>query len=278
MQYGAMNFPIKPVIDEIHAIADLGMDFMELALDPPQGHYQRIREQSSAILRALRGHNLGLICHLPTFVHTADLADSIRRASVEEIIRSLEVADDLGARKVVLHPGVIKGLALHVLDQALDLALESLGQIARCARALGTTVCVENMFPGVGPFIEPDDFRPIFEAFPEFRMVLDLGHAHIGDLHGDRIERFIRRWGDRLDHLHVSDNHGLRDDHLPLGDGSLPLADCVAALHRIGYDGSLTLEVFGQKGRRIVESRDRWTDLFLQEAQPERRRSRESKG
>ena len=262
MQYGAMNFPIKPVIDEIHAIADMGMDFVEMALDPPQGHYQRIQEQHPAILRALRGHGLELICHLPTFVHTADLADSIRRASVEEIIHSLEAAADLEARKVVLHPGVIKGLALYVLDAAMNLAMESLELIACRARQLGMPVCIENMFMGVGPFIEPEDFRPVFEAFPEFRMVLDIGHAHIGDVRGDRIERFITRWGDRLDHLHASDNHGTRDDHLPLGEGSLPLADTVAALNRIDYDGTVTLEIFGQSGPRILESRARLAELF----------------
>jgi sugar phosphate isomerase/epimerase len=262
MHYGAMNFPIRPVIDEIGAIADMGMNFVELAFDPPQGHYQRIQEQRRAIIAALRSRGLDLVCHMPTFVHTADLADSIRRASVAEVVHSLETAAELGARKVVLHPGVIKGLALHVLDQAIALAMESLAQITRRARQLSMPVCIENMFTGVGPFIEPDDFRPVFEAFPELRLVLDIAHAHIGDARGDRIARFITRWGDRLEHVHASDNNGERDEHLPLGEGSLPLADTVAALSRIGYDETITLEVFGQNGRRVVESRERLVHLF----------------
>jgi sugar phosphate isomerase/epimerase len=262
MKYGAMNFPIKPIIGEIGAIADMGMNFVELALDPPQCHYSRVKEQRREIKDLLRDRGLNLVCHMPTFVHTADLADGIRRASVAEVVHSLEVAVDLGADKVVLHPGVIKGLALHVLDQAMDLAMESLAQITQRARQLEMPVCIENMFTGVGPFIEPDDFRPVFEAFPEAGLVLDIAHAHIGDAHGDRIERFIARWGDRLDHLHVSDNNGRRDEHLPLGEGSVPLARTVAALNRIGYEGTITLEIFGPNGRRIIEGRERLQGLF----------------
>jgi len=35
MKYGAMNFPVKPVLEEIQKISDLGFDYVELALDPP---------------------------------------------------------------------------------------------------------------------------------------------------------------------------------------------------------------------------------------------------
>ena len=34
MRYGAMNFPIKPVLKELEAFAHLGFDYLELTLDP----------------------------------------------------------------------------------------------------------------------------------------------------------------------------------------------------------------------------------------------------
>ena len=34
MLYGAMNFPIKPILDEIEDIAALGFDYLEMAMDP----------------------------------------------------------------------------------------------------------------------------------------------------------------------------------------------------------------------------------------------------
>ena len=49
------------------------------------------------IRRMLADHRIGLVCHLPTFVSTADLTDSIREASIEEVLGSLDTAAELGA-------------------------------------------------------------------------------------------------------------------------------------------------------------------------------------
>jgi hypothetical protein len=48
MLYGGMNFPIKPVLEEIEAIAELGFDYLELAMDPPQAHYKMINQQKDS--------------------------------------------------------------------------------------------------------------------------------------------------------------------------------------------------------------------------------------
>ena len=80
MRYGAMNFPVAPVLDEIAAIGRLDMDFIELAMDPPQANFRRIRGQIGEITREVERYKMGLVCHLPTFVYTAHLSDAIRRA------------------------------------------------------------------------------------------------------------------------------------------------------------------------------------------------------
>ena len=126
MRYGAMNFPIKPVLEEIEAFAGMGFDFLELSLDAPQAHYSQILLLQDEIRRLLDAHDLGLVCHLPTFVFTADLTDSIRRASLDEMLRSIETAHGLHAEKVVLHPSIISGLGSFVVDLVRQYAVESL--------------------------------------------------------------------------------------------------------------------------------------------------------
>lgn len=257
MQFGAMNFPIKPVLDEIAVIAADGMDYVELAMDPPQSHYSQLHAQRQAVIQALKQHGLGLVCHLPTFVSTADLTESIRKASLQEVLRSLETAAELAAPKVVLHPSPIRGLAIHVLEQTLGHAMDSLDRISRRAGQLGITICIENMFPFYGPFVEPDDFIPIFSAFPHLQFVFDTGHAHMGDPGKHRGIRFIEQYGDRLGHVHVSDNLGQQDDHLPIGGGTIDFKAVARALSRAGYDGTITLEVFSENRSDLIKSRDR---------------------
>ena len=179
MQYGAMNFPIKPVIDELADIAALDFDYLELTMDPPQAHYSDIRQQMDAIISTLNAHSLGIICHLPTFVSIADLTDSLREASLQEMLHSLEVASELGCRKVVLHPGHISGLGIYVKEDALARANESLASIIDRAQALGLCVCLENMFPRCRAYVQPADFVEILQQFPDLKLTLDTGHANI---------------------------------------------------------------------------------------------------
>jgi hypothetical protein len=42
MQFGAMNFRVKPVLDEIETFARLGSDYLELAMDPPMVHHSTL--------------------------------------------------------------------------------------------------------------------------------------------------------------------------------------------------------------------------------------------
>ena len=102
MLYGAMNFPIKPILDEIEDIAALGFDFLELAMDPPNAHFSTIRDSRRQIQSALDTHSMKLVCHLPTFVSIADLTESIRSASLNEMLNSLEVAAQLNALRTAI--------------------------------------------------------------------------------------------------------------------------------------------------------------------------------
>jgi sugar phosphate isomerase/epimerase len=262
MRYGAMNFPIKSVQQEIKQFAALGFDFLELTLDPPRAHYSIVREERDTILQELKSRNMGLVCHLPTFVYTADLTESIRQASLQEMIGSLETAKALGAEKVVLHPGYIGGIGTFAMDVSRKYAFESLYSISRTADTLGMELCLENMFPRYLTFAEPEDFNTVFEQFPNIGLTLDTGHANIGDTRGDRIFRFLNMFSHRLRHVHMSDNHGKRDDHLPIGEGTIPFEQIVLTLKQMGYDDTITFEVFSEDRGELVKSRDKIDELF----------------
>ena len=111
------------------------------------------------------------------------------------------------------------------------------------------------MFYRVGPFVEPEDFESIFASFPQMKLVLDIGHANIDDPSGQRAVRFIKQFADRLEHLHVSDNHGRMDEHLALGEGNINWGSIVGALKRVTYDGTVTLEIFSEDRSKLVHGR-----------------------
>lgn len=262
MQYGAMNFPVMPVLEEIENIGRLGFDYVELAMDPPMAHHSVLSANRAAIGRALCDNGLSLICHLPTFVSTADLTESLRQASAVEMRRSLEVAHTLGANKVVLHPSMAGGMGAFVPATAKSYAFEFFAQMVAAAEELQMTVCLENMFPRNRIGVTPEDLDEIFAAFPSLQLTLDTGHAHIDDPRDDRLMQLVKRFGDRLGHLHFSDNRGRRDDHLAVGRGTVNFKELVRRLKKIGYDDTLTLEVFEQDRQLLVDSRRRIEVMF----------------
>ena len=257
MRYGAMNFPVKPVLREIEIFAALGFDYLELAMDPPQAHYTVVREREKDIGEALRAHSMGLVCHLPTFVYTADLTESIRRASLNEMFKSLETAAMLQASKVVVHPGYIGGLAVFEMDGARKRVINSLSEIIGKADQLGLNLCLENMFPAYRSFVEPEEFKGIFGQYPDLMLTLDIGHAAIDSPSGHRIFDFIKFFGHRIGHVHISDNLGHGDDHLPVGEGAIPFPKVIKALQKEGYNDTMTFEIFAEQRDLLKKSRDR---------------------
>jgi len=264
MQFGAMNFPIYPVFAEIDRIADLGFDYLELAMDPPEAHWTILEPLCAELRSKLQERGLGLVCHLPTFVSIADLTSSIRQASVAEMCHSLQTAHALGAEKITFHPGAVRGMGHFVPDVARGYGLESLDTITRLAADLAMPLCIENMFPGYGAYFEADEYAILFDRYPDLRMTLDTGHAHIGAPDGSRLKRFAERCGHRVAHLHISDNSGHADEHLPPGMGSIDFQWVVGSLKSTGFDATVTFEVFTGNPADLVNSRTRfrqWWDL-----------------
>jgi sugar phosphate isomerase/epimerase len=246
IMYGAMNFPVRPVLSELESAGRFGFDYLELTMDPPEAHYSAIRQQQDTLMKALEERDLKLVCHLPSFVSTADLTESIREASLKEVLASLEVAADFTPMKAVLHPSYHMGLSVFVRDRAHTYALKSLEAIVEKAESLGITLCLENMFPRSNSLAEPEHFSEIFERFPSLKMTLDIGHAHIGSKGPRKALAFIDSFQDRIGHIHASDNFGKEDNHLPIGAGIIEYEKIVKGLQRIGYDETITLEIFSR--------------------------------
>jgi sugar phosphate isomerase/epimerase len=262
MLFGAMNSPLRLLLKEVEDIGSLGFDYLELTMDSPHAHYGVIKEQKRALLKVLDRFGMALVCHLPTFVSTADLTEGLREASIQETLLSLREASGLKPLKVVLHPSFIQGLGTMMMDQARRYATEALDRILKEADRLAVSVCVENLFPRSRSLVNPEDFDDLFGKFPGARLTLDTGHANIGRGGDERIVAFIQRFAGRIGHVHASDNSGRDDDHLPIGVGSIDFTKVVKALKGIGYDDTITLEVFARDRDYLRISREKLSGLF----------------
>jgi sugar phosphate isomerase/epimerase len=261
MKYGAMNFPTKPIVGEIEELGKLGFDFIELTIDAPKATPEIILKDKDRVKEMLSAYQLDVIGHLPTFLSIADLYKSIRDTSINEYIKALEAGVALGIKKFVIHPGFLRGLGKQVKHKAIKYADESLSVIVSKAAQLNVTLCVENMFPDTFAPTEPNEFEKIFLNNPELNFTLDIAHAHIGTKK-DRSPEFIRRYADKLSHLHISDNYGKEDNHLPVGVGMIDFKKIFKELKIIGYDETITLEVFSHDRDYLKMSLDKIKQMW----------------
>jgi D-psicose/D-tagatose/L-ribulose 3-epimerase len=94
---------------------------------------------------------------------------------------------------------------------------------------------------------------------PNCRLHLDTFHAHIEE---KNTADAIRRAGDRIAHVHISEN----DRGVP-GTGSVAWDATFSALRDIGYDGWLTVEAFGNFLPNLAAATKIWRPLFDSEEQ-----------
>jgi sugar phosphate isomerase/epimerase len=63
----------------------------------------------------------------------------------------------------------------------------------------------------------------------------------------DQLFLSLIRLKDRIDYIHVSDNRGVRVEHLGIGDGRIDWERFLETLDRIGYSGSFGIDIGGDE-------------------------------
>jgi sugar phosphate isomerase/epimerase len=131
-------------------------------------------------------------------------------------------------------------------EQVLGEALAELKEYARGRARL----CVEN----VGGFRYPPALVVLKRLLGgSLGLCLDTGHVGILPRERQRLElEFFEQHLTCLYHCHIHDNHGVRDEHLALGDGTLDLSRCFSMLERT--DALLVLET--RPKEEALRSRD----------------------
>jgi sugar phosphate isomerase/epimerase len=174
----------------------------------------------------------------------ASINPGIWRESLREHIAAVELAHDLGVTVLVAHPGDLRDVRFAA--EALQRSREAIAQLAARAGQLGVTVAIENCGPhhaGIDRTAGELAALVTGTGSESVKACLDTGH---GALNGNSAE-LVRLLGDAIVHLHVHDNHGHRDEHLPIGRGTIDFSVLAPMLAR--FDGMAIAEVVWEDGR-----------------------------
>ena len=160
---------------------------------------------------------------------------SRRIDAMDEIKRALEAAEYISFKRLVVHIGErFDTWSPRTMEYATT-ALEHLGAFAK---PLGVRVLVENLTSDAST---PEHLMTLLDIshLDQIGVCLDLGHAHMSS----GVAEAIGVLGPRIAQVHVHDNHGLKDDHLWPGDGTIEWPATIATLRDLPSEPAAVLEI-----------------------------------
>jgi sugar phosphate isomerase/epimerase len=238
-------------VAEIEWFGQHGFDFVDLSLEPPAADPSDV--DVKGVRAALDRHRLDVVAHSAYFIPISSPFPSLRRAALQEFQRALKVAGQVGARAMTVHYFGIP--PLFPPERYVEWHVEGLRPLCSQAGDMGITILLENA-PGLPGQI--DHIARILKAIPTLGFHLDSGHTHVEGGVG-LFDAYVERFSSRLMHVHLSENDGSRDQHLPLNSVPRSQINWPARIKRLkagGYDGTISLEVFGPERAYLLQSRD----------------------
>ncbi len=213
-----------------------GIDFRGIASEIDITRLPQFTTDLPETTRVLREKNLRMPClNLSTTLITTD-AD--RWSSfLDETQRSARLAQQIHTRYLRVFGGrVADGMTR---EEAREVARRHLKQLTKITLPNDCQILWETH----DDWATSDELLPVLESFSpdEVGVLWDIEHpfrkGEPPDQTAEKLKRYIK-------HIHVKDSERIDDRNAPrlLGEGSLPIESCLAALKSIGYTGWYALE------------------------------------
>ncbi len=202
----------------------------------------------------LASHDLDCSVHAPlSDVNIGSLNPRMREVALNEVMVTIEQAGALGLNPVTVHPGFYTPLGQLDKEGVRRNTKAALRAIDRASKDCGVKVALENMpaMP-ITMVTDPKGLLDLLEG-TELGICFDIGHANTTRNIDDYLALTTR-----FHNVHFHDNHGQFDQHLVIGEGTVPFASALAQMG--GYKGRFVIEARAMEG--ALTSRDRLQALL----------------
>jgi len=246
-EFGLLTDPLESVPHEIIVFHKLGFDYVEIGIEEPEATPNILTRQKDEILDSLSRNGMFALGHTAYWVGFGSCHEKVRRGWIEEAKDMVHVASELKIELLNFHfyggHGRV-GATEESSDLFLQNFVDAMRELTQFAATEKVELMLENAPPEKGASLESIEyFSHVMKAVPALRFHLDVGHAFIENrMKG--VRDYINAFGDRLVHVHMHDNHGKQDEHLPLRMGKIDFRKVVKFLKQADYERTITFEVF----------------------------------
>ena len=166
-------------------------------------------------------------------INPASNEPDIARVSERLCEGSCRMAASIGAQGVIFHSQAFPYLRGDYIEKWAE---KSADYYRKLADKYGVKIYIENSSD-----LDPEPLLLLMKkcADPRVRVCLDVGHANYSRV---PLQTWILELNDYIEYIHLSDNFGAFDDHMPLGVGTVPWDLVSRFLRAIKHDLIVTLE------------------------------------
>lgn len=246
-----------PLPDLLRSLADAGHEQVEVLAAPPHVDLDNLAPVVASLTSVLSetGQRVTSVVPSGVDVNLASSQEEMRAWSRKQFVSAAVLASELGAPRVVVHPGRRHPLRPPPHEVLWDRVVDGLGMIVAEVRPLGVEVLLENVPTG------------LIDTAEECAAVADLVEGPVGlcfDVANafmvEDVAAAIGSLPGPPSLVHVSDTRRDRWLHDPLGTGDVVWDDVVAALLAACYAGPVVLETLhdGEAGEGFDRDSRRW--------------------
>lgn len=248
----------KPLEEYFPFAHENGFPWIELSCSNPSNFLDQFNPGRIAGIKRLKDR-FGVRCglHSASFVNSAEIEPTVRKAVAQHLVDYMELARELEAEYLVLHFGYHFSL---FKDEVYRCLIENFTPVVELAEKYRLPIGVENMnkvhddceIAYMGVTVE--EFHRVFDAIKSdyFGLTLDIAHA---SLLPEGPDAFIKAFPEKIVSTHVSDNDLILDHHLAVGEGKIDFPRVFKQLMEIGFDGILNIELGKNEDRLLSKQR-----------------------
>ena len=253
-KFGLLTDPLESVPNEIIRFHKLGFDYAEIGIEEPNATPRILMRQKDEILGSLSRSGMIALGHTAYWVGFGSSHEKVRLGWIEEAKDMIRVASELKLSLLNFHFYTKLG-RVGATEESRNVFLrnftDAMKELTQFAAMKSVDLMLENAPPvSESPLESIDSFLHVMNAVPALKFHLDVAHAFIEN-RVKGVKDYINEFGDRLVHVHVHDNHGKWDEHLPLGRGKIDFRKVVRLLKEINYDRTVTFEVFTSRADAV---------------------------
>ena len=256
--FGLLTNPLENVPMEVSRIKELGFDYVEVGIEEPNATPSILMAQKNEILSALASNPIPPLGHTAYWVGFGSSHKEVRAGWIREAKEMILVASQLGIGLLNFHfysrLGRV-GRTESSREKFLHNFTDSMRELSQFAAQTQVELMLENVPPEYGhPLESLACFSQVMAGVPSLKFHFDVGHAFIEN-RSKGVKEYLDAFADRLVHVHIHDNHGKQDEHLPLGDGKIDFKKVVKLLKEVNYDKTITFEVFTSRSDAVRSMR-----------------------